>query len=122
MQRFRAGWVRTLYGFSFCNEQPPLRYAISKDHGRLAWGQTTLRLWDPVICRLHLGGTIAREDCEILNPTSDNWVDRIGKIEILSRFNGNTFATICSSHVFKNQGCQLTLPAVLGNWHGVLAP
>lgn len=56
--------------------------------------------------RLHLGGVHVRPGWEILNAQQAEYVDHVGDIRDLSRFEDKTFSLVYASHVFEHLGYQ----------------
>ena len=72
--------------------------------------------------KLHIGGTIAAPDWEILNALPGPHVDHLGNTNDLSRFPSCTFSEIYASHVLEHLDYQGELQSTLREWNRVLKP
>lgn len=72
--------------------------------------------------RLHIGGMRRTPGWEVLNVTSGDHVDHVGRAEDLSRFADGTFDAVYASHVLEHLAPRGPLEAGLGEWHRILRP
>jgi predicted SAM-dependent methyltransferase len=72
--------------------------------------------------KLHIGGAQARAGWEVLDVRPAAHVDHVGDARDLSRFADGAFGEIYASHVLEHFDYVEELPAVLAEWHRVLAP
>jgi predicted SAM-dependent methyltransferase len=72
--------------------------------------------------RLHVGGLVRREGCEVISPMPGEHVDHVGNANNLSRFRDGTFAEIYASHVVEHFDYRDELQLALQEWFRVLQP